>query len=306
MNTILGRTVGFGPLLRRLSENPLLRRLLENRIIFALLLALIFTISFAIPLFCAVQVGGVWFDSDVSRSYAKEKTDRLFPNARVIGGPNTFLSVSHADDLQPIAGRDFLLTAWFKLRRLPALDERWIVLSKYDGESKVRNGYALALARDGDLVRPELYWRSAEGKGTWLRFSELDIDSKEWFMLAISFRQDSFLGMHAVTPAVDGREAAKVVLLGGYQLNEMAAGSNEPLLVGSFNVGKFRGMIGPLGIFTPRDLSERLGEILNAAAAAPPAVPDELSLDEVRLWIADGQKDESGTPHSVRFVDGRA
>src|SRR5690554_4836128 len=88
-----------------------------------------------------------------------QTTDRLFPDSFVINSPALFYSLPHDSVLDPSEDEDYLLVSWLALRRLPPEGERQIIVSKFDGDSASKRGFALAVEGGEDYLRPLIYWR---------------------------------------------------------------------------------------------------------------------------------------------------
>ena len=251
-------------------------------------LCLAFVLAFTLPLYFifALKDGALFGSSPWELEEAV---------SFVRGGDS--LCVEHATDLNPQSGRDFLISGWFKLKELPRAEKRMFLLSKLSNDRQM-NGYVLALERDGDLVRPAVFWRDANGRGSWRSFSDISIAPNVWFMLSLSFYEGRFLGVHFAI-----RQAEQKIqphLVGGYELSEEVLPSSESqLCTGMVGSSGYRGSLGLLSIFSPRGLSKKLNRVVKDLARRPASLPREFSLDENVLLVKDGQADSSTRGHVV-------
>ncbi|MCO6430010.1 MAG: hypothetical protein J5J00_04055 [Deltaproteobacteria bacterium] len=274
------------------------KALTRRKPVFYLCLGALFTLSFALPMVFALKMGGLMYAAQHYDGEDPETT--LFPDATKIGGNNHYLSIPDSELLDPAEGKDFLLVLWVRLRKLPSEGERMLLLSKFDGESKSRRGYALALSREGEIIRPEVYWRDKKGDGTWFTFSDLPLSTKTWTMFAITFRQKRYLGLHSASIVQHIKPSLK--LLGGYEIDRgVVPSSDSPLQIGAFNRGKFRGHVGVVGVLNKPDLSRDLEEILKNLTAVPTVWPPQFDESEVALWTVDGKSDKS-MHHQVELI----
>ena len=277
--------------------------ILRKKGLFILLLTGLFAASFMLPvLFLLFEDKlGVWSDGQLQGD-----GQALFSNPFRVKGPGVFFRVRDHQGLDPLSGRDFLLLGWFNLKRLPQPGKRIVLLSKYEDHSLTPKGYALGLLRDADACRPVVYWNDRGGKGGWYVFSQMDILPRTWFMLALSFRRDRYLGLHSAL-YLDDAESPRIQLLGGYDLESaVIPESNAQLVMGSFRTSSLRGMIGTIGIFESENLSEDLDSILFSAAANPGEIPDTFDEQQVKFWSVDGVHDLSSFAHRVeRSGEGR-
>lgn len=252
-------------------------------------LAALFILSFAVPVAFAVRL------VQERSPEASEVFDGPFPSVFEVRAANTYLSVPHTGVINPHAERDFLFVSWFQPRRLPSPGERMTLFSKLTVKSDDAPGFALALSGERDAVRPMIYWRGVgAGQGRWMSFSELPLVPRTWVMLALSFRDQRYLGLHAVLSLPN--EERRTLLLGGYDLEELGVPANDAeLRLGSIGANRFRGAIGRFGVFQVRGLSALLAEALEQFATAPDSPPR--SLPSPVLWYRAG--DDSGSIGTV-------
>lgn len=228
--------------------------------------------------------------------------DDPLPNAVPVMQPGVVIHVPHHDALNPSIGRDWVYLSWIKLKKVIAPDERVVLSAKYDPSSKLRTGYSLVLRGGVDGVRPIVYWQGEAGSGRWFTFAPMQLQSREWYLLAISFRKGT-LGMHVSSAA----SPKGVLPLGGYEVGEdVLPVNNTELILGSFANGKFRGRLGPVGLITGNDVSKELPTFLKSVAKAPGAVPVAPEGAELVLWT-DGKEDfgPHRLPVSITYPGGK-
>lgn len=267
---------------------------------FVIALSLLFAVSFALPLIFAIKVGSLLY-SDRESTDEHSRGSNFLSRSPLVSQPNSFLKINASRSLLPQEGKDFIFLLWVRPKKLPAPGERVVIMSKVDNESASRSGYALALQRETTGVKPFFYWRDRKGDGTWLSFSEIELVPRAWLMLALSFREARYLGMHGAVVVEQLKPELK--LLGGYELEKRIFPSSESnLLVGSHGNGIFRGEIGPIGIFSADSFTDRLESLFNSALVKPEEVPADLSSEEVMLWTIDGKNDSSNIGNTVEFI----
>jgi hypothetical protein len=141
---------------------------------------------------------------------SSDESSALFPEAFPINQQGDYLQIGHSPALNPSADGAFLLTTWLNLRRLPAVGERLILLSKYEGSPRTNNGYAIALHRDEHSIRPLVFWGDPSTTGRWYDFPEISLESRQWLLLGLSFSEQKYLGLYYGTidsPRVESRRS---------------------------------------------------------------------------------------------------
>ena len=263
---------------------------------FLLSLVALFAISFSLPLFFTFKARDVFSGGAASSADG----DPFFPAFVGINAPGQHLEVAPTGDLNPVADRDFLVSAWFKLSRTPQVMDKVLLLSKVDGPSDSAAGFVLGLARDSDTIRPIVFWGNG-ALGKWYSFSDIGTAVQGWFMLALSLQEGKFLGLHLGIP-VPGQKT-EVRLLGGYEIEDrIMAASDAPLRLGAWGEGLFRGRIGPFGVFAPAPVGDELKQVLKALARDPLSPPPMFATKEVKLWSAEDGKDSSIFKRTVQLV----
>jgi len=257
----------------------------------ALLLAL-FVISFLIPVAFAARVLG-FFNSSPGQP-ARD----AFQGAREMRGSASQLEVLGSKDLQPVADEDFLLTGWFKLLRMPKPGERIMLFSKYDGIGPAFAGYAVELQRKGEDLVPLVYWRDARSTGRWYYFSKVRIVPKSWFMLALSFQDSKALGLHVASMHL--YEEERLQLLGGYSFDPpIVPYSSSHLMIGGQGSMAFRGMVGPIGVFSAEKIPDDYQQLYAEMIEQPMVIPPKLE-ESARFWSIDGRKDLTSAGRKIQ------
>src|SRR5438552_1892022 len=109
----------------------MLKDLSASNGLFLISLLALFAFSVTLPVAVALKVGGFIWSTNISSSEDLAK-ESVFPQAVSIADANNYLRVTSSPALEPLEGKDFLLTAWFKFRKFPALGERMMIIMKYD------------------------------------------------------------------------------------------------------------------------------------------------------------------------------
>lgn len=291
---------------------------LSSDYLYGALLTVLFLISFAIPLFFAARIGGVWDELLRQSPEPEQRNPDLFTSSIALLSEGTFIRVKNNPlnqveaVLDPAEGKDIFVTVTFKPRRLPVMNERMMLWSRIDASRSPPVGMQLLLSRDTSGVRPLVYWRSEHGEGEgWYTFPEVELALGAWAQIVLSHREGRFLGLHATTYTEDaeregkrstlpGGLIARQQVLGGYELSPSVFPTNQAdLLIGPFNNHTFRGTIGAFGIFISSYKAIDFNALLKALAEDPRALPHDLSGDEVRLWISGEVRDLSFFKGSV-------
>jgi len=260
---------------------------LKRKSFFFLLLAVLFVLSFVLPLVFFGRIKNLFWEEQAPGA----RKDTVFPEATIINAPGAFVRIKHSAEMLPSPGRDFLLAGWFRLRSLPAPGERMILLSKVEENNPYRPGYGVALARRGNLIRPEVFWRDRQGRGGWRTFAEVEVLTRSWFFISVCFYEEQLLGVHTFLLLPGAKPRAK--LAGGYDLGMPLNITNSgDLLIGAAGDSGFRGKVGAVAIFKPRKLRDRLKDILKEMVRSPRSLPGGLADDEVVLWVGTGKKKE--------------
>ena len=268
---------------------------------FLILLPLVFLVSFAIPIVFAAKVGGLF---GVSRFFDAEK--ELFPSSIVVGSPGRFVRVQNSTELNPAQGKDFFFGGWFQFKRLPAVGETMLLLTKFDASLNSKAGYALGLIRSEKDIKPAVYWRNVRGKGGWYEFSPLDFSDRGWTFFAVTVRGGKLLGLHTAEP--DRRGKIRLKLSGGFELAEEVFPENSvSLVLGSNTATGFQGRIGPFGIISSESQdAETWLDALTQIAGRPDRLPSMFSKNDLLLWTLGSKIDSSPAAHEIQPVGGKA
>lgn len=249
----------------------------------ALPLAVGFILAFVLSWLLVVGVGyllNAGGGDPSSPSVAEVPREEGFAQAVSVSGVGSVLRIEHAETLNPSTG-DFLLFVWFKLKNPLQDGDRAPFLGKYDEQSKSKAGYALALVGGADGVRPHVFWQNEEGKGRWYAFASTRVQPQEWYLFAVTFRAQRYLGVHV---AGYGPRANPEVL-GGYDLEgEIIPASKAPFEIGAAGTSKFRGRVGPFGIVQGLDVARDGGKIIKEIARNPEVIPDMVDQSQVAVW----------------------
>jgi len=267
-----------------------------------LIVSLGFLGSFIAAYFIFSFIASFWVPRGSSSLVVQENPDGddVFTEALVVKGPANAIRIADAPGLNPQATSDFIFFLWFKLREPLGKEERVYIMGKYDPTSKDRVGYGIALAGGPDGVRPQVYWQAATGQGKWYTFAAAQLKPQQWYLLAFSFRDHKYLGVHLNPLGSD----AKPKLLGGYTVDSPdLPTSTADLVVGAFGSTFFKGRIGPLGILQTNAFSEDIGGLLQTLVDEPLKLPSAVSAQEVALW-ASPRKDRG--PQALKIMNARS
>ncbi len=225
--------------------------------------------------------------------------DDVFTDALIVKGPSNAVRVSDAPGLTPSGADDFIFFVWFKLRDPLEKEERVYLMGKYAPDSRERLGYGLALVGGIDGVRPQVYWQGDAGPGNWHTFAAAKLKPQQWYLLAISFREKRFLGVHLATL---GNESAPAVL-GGFSVEGTGVPKTDAdLVVGTFGSNYFQGRIGPFGIIQSKHFSDDVSGFVRAMADDPTSLPSTARAEDVALW-ASPRKDRG--PNAFPILNAR-
>ena len=264
-------------------------------------LALVFLFFFVVPVLLLGPILRTSFVDDFQPSNSIGDVAIDAPVA--IGGRGAFLKVLPSELFAPSLGKYFFVVAWFNIQDLPSSGQRVFLLSRYESSKSTKSGYAIAISRTIDSLRPEVYWRDEAGRGGWYSFSDVKILPGYWFMVGLTYYDDTKLGMYVGSYEGNGRVILQPA--GGYSFPEpILPASMYPLKVGSVKTGLFTGNIGPVGIFAKesRDHVE-IKSIFKNFLKSPMAVPDTFKKDEILFWTPDAKHDLSIYNHELKFVD---
>lgn len=265
----------------------------NRTLLFPVTLGGLFFLCFGLPfiLLNGCQLSGPKLSENQSIESAPGKLGpEVFPESFRIGSGSPFFSVKDGDVLNPSLSNDFLLITWVRLNQMPRLGKRTILFSKFDVQGPGRPGYAVALFRDSNGVRPMVFWQSSKKPGRWLSFAEMRFRPQHWMMLALSFHDHKYLGLHGAL-IVDGEEPS-VELYGGYEFNSTALpDAKSDFRIGSISENSFRGQVGAVLAMQRAELTADLREILSDALRYPLRLPGSVRERDLLFWCLDGTRD---------------
>lgn len=243
-----------------------------------LFLLLVFLVTLAVSL----ALLRFFFFPGIDNIFYK-KISYNFDNAKKIKSERIHLNES--SDLNPTLGEDFLVYGWFKLNKLPADGEKFVLFSKYDTDKKNIPGYALSIERRGKSVVPLVYFNDELNQGRWFRFANIDIVQRVWFMVALSFSDDHYLGLHVASEHTLVDQV--IQLAGGYKFeNIITPVSNSDLLVGGYGQYAFNGAVGVFGVFSGENILKDYNGLYMNFIYNREKIPDILE-KSVRYWSVD-------------------
>lgn len=254
-------------------------------------------LCFWVPFFALT--GGRVLDSIPTETGAKngsKKGDKsgpeVFHESFRMRPRNLYYSVQDGGLLNPKEGEDSLLVVWFKLHRMPRLGRRTILVSKFDVDHPRRPGYAIALFRDANGIRPTIFWQASKQRGRWISFAEMEFLTQHWIMLALSFHENEYLGLHGAI--ILDQKRPEVQLLGGHQLRALTIpDAKSDFMVGALSDRQFRGQIGAVMVVQRKKLAEELLSIVADIVRAPTVLPAAISKQDLTFWSLDGATDLS-------------
>ena len=239
-----------------------------------------FFIAAGVSWLAVIAVGFSFKSSTRSLSNVDLVSEDAFAQAVSVTGMGSVIRIKDISPLNPSTG-DFLLFAWFKLKNPLKDGDRAPFLGKFDPNSQNSTGYALALVGGADGIRPHVFWRNEAGEGRWYAFASTQIIPDQWYLFAVTFRAQRYLGVHLST---FGRDATPEVL-GGYDLEgQVIPASPAALEVGAAGSSKFRGRVGPFGILQDVDVARDGGKIIKQIARNPEAIPELVDPSQIALW----------------------
>lgn len=258
----------------------------------SVLLSLLFILSFAIPLLFASNL----FERHSSQDIVSMPAGEIPVVARVSANGQG-LVIRHAGHLIPPIKDDFLLVSWFKLADFPSSDALQPLISKIDLRDLDKPGFSLSLKRDGNLLRPSIYWKSQKA-GQSYDFAPSDIVPGRWFMLSVSFLQGRYLGLHV--GHVEVGEKPIIKLLGGYDFLKFPR-NTRPWVFGSGGAG-FRGEMGPVLVVSGKRIGKNLPALLSESASRPGELPRSLGASYLKLLVRGAEGDLSKYKQSLKLT----
>lgn len=265
------------------------------------LLVLALAISFTIVLSSATRD---LLSTFIPWSFESAKDHDLNFKSVLMRGPGSFFRLRDAPTLDPEDNKDFIFSFWFSLKDLPESSERDILVAKFEGESRNRTGYAIAVRKDGNQLRPSVYWRGKVKKGGWYEFPPMPFSKGNWYLLVLSFRQQQFLGLHykLIESSIPSSKA-KLTSLGGYDIAEVGSVENSSiLLIGAPARSELRMFLGPVAVVSGASADSNFQELLGALERGALEPVQEVSHFRTLLWLEGAAKDTSGNKHKIKAV----
>lgn len=206
------------------------------------------------------------------------------------------LKVKHSESLNPTGG-DFMLFIWFKADAPVGGEDRSVILGKYEAQDGVPDGYGIALLGGTEGVRPQVYWRNKGTRGRWYVFASAHVEPQKWYLLAVTFRSQRYLGVHIAPMSPSGNPE----VLGGYDLEGSIIPSNvADLVIGALGTSTFRGEIGSFGVLRNIDIAQDASKIMKRMAREPALGADVVEPSQIALW-ASPLVDRG--PHNLPIID---
>jgi hypothetical protein len=253
-------------------------------------LALGFLLSFLAACLVFLVIGHLGFQSPQSlwpfgaRSVINMPGhDQVGFEPKVISRGGVYLKAAGGDRLNPTAGGDYSVFVWFKLRKIPLPGESLALVGKFDHAERNRPGYAISLEGAPDGVRSRVYVSDGKRLGTWYSFSSAAINRKDWYVLLVSFSQNTFVSTYL------GRAGSSEPpnFLGGHRINISALpAAKADLVVGAYGASRFRGQIGPFGIISEEGMGKRLRDYIGEMQSEPFVIPRAISSQSIKLWAS--------------------
>lgn len=213
------------------------------------------------------------------------------------------LAVHDDGAISPNLDSDFMFWMWLRLRRLPLKNERVYLASKYNANQGFESGFALALERVSNGLRPLVYWRGPSGSGGWYRFAEVELLPDNWYLIAFSWHSDGLLSIHMVPQLPTSQAVQAVQLLGSHAISwKQVVNSDRPLLLGAIGNGNFRGALGPVGALRVSSLRKVLVKTLQEMAENPTDLPSILQGSEILFWSPDLRTDLGPLKHKIKVA----
>ncbi|MBX7144751.1 MAG: hypothetical protein K1X79_09900 [Oligoflexia bacterium] len=271
-------------------------RVISRNSLFAAILVGLYVLSFSLPFVLTFRVSDLFS----SRPTPRFDEEALFPEATPISSQGMFLEAQALEAANPATGKDFVFFFWARLSRLPRNSEKLLLAAKSQLFADKQDGYVIGLSRDGDLLRPIVYWGN-EQAGRWYQFAPIDIYQGQWVLLALTFASaDGVLGLHAVD--YDPRGAVQVHVLGGYEVeSHQVASSSASLKMGAWGANRFRGKFGPFGVFSGDDVLEDFKAGLKEYARHPYELLSQYKKN-ARLWAPTSRNDLGPTQAKLELV----
>ena len=246
----------------------------------------LFFLAFALPVLIFYFVIKI-FNSPQDDNVKEVKYEK---NTFSVKLPGQSLRVFDENILNPEQGKDFIITSWFKFRKLPQDGEKAILITKYDATSAYKQGYGFAIEKNSSTgYRGSVFWQDINNNGRWYTFGEIPLVTGQWFMFTISYTSNKHLALH-YTYEIDNEVITK--LSGAYKVTAMPA-SQSSFRVGSLVSQIFDGRIGTVSILKLNNTENDLENIIKENFNNPQTIPSIYKNDEVVFWSIGGENDLS-------------
>lgn len=258
------------------------------------------------------------------RTQPDEVSDNEDPDTRSGG---FFASVSSDREIDPSGGKAFLLSVMVRIDQLPNSDARQKIVSKFN-DTQPLVGWALAVRRYGQAIRPEFYYRGNDGKGGWYPFEQVQIDTSAWYNISLIINPGQWMVMfweparpgaenvlgdwqggdrQAVIDAVLSERGIKTVtFLGGHELGNIAPPETAAdLQFGAKRAkGIFDGEVAALLVAHLDGLPGNRGELRDLITGGAPGIERRLNPQAISLLVNRQGKDRSRFARPVSIVGG--
>lgn len=255
---------------------------------------LIFLLAFILPVLL-FYLGFKIFS--VEKEAVKEV--KFVKNTFSVKLPGESIRIFDKDILNPEADKDFIITSWFKFRKLPDDNEKVILITKYDASTAYKQGYGLAIEKKPSTgYRGSVFWQDINNKGRWYTYGEIPLVTGKWFMFTVSFTSNKHLALH-YTYELDGEVITN--LIGAYRVEAIPA-SESAFRVGSLVSEIFDGRVGTISVMKPKNVENKLEEIIKENFNSPQEIPSAFKKDEIALWTVGGNLDKSDNNLKITIV----
>lgn len=196
---------------------------------------LLSVIGFSLPVCLVLGLAPVLFNTgapdtqnyirarlDPTQEEASDEFDR--PNELTpLSSRQTFSEIKSAKEIDPRDDSVFVVSCRVRFSKLPEVGKRERLFFKYAINQIPYSGWALALRRWPGSIRPEVYWRDAEGNGGWYTFGDVVLSEGEWYNFTFIVEDGSALSMY-VTSATEEPAVllASEAFVGGFSVEEVA------------------------------------------------------------------------------------
>jgi hypothetical protein len=238
-----------------------------------------------------------------------------------------FASVPSDEEIDPAIGKGFLISVMLKIDQLPNTDARQKIVSKYN-DNQPLIGWAVALRRYNDIVRPEVYYRGKDGKGGWYPFEAVQIDPNLWYNLSLIVNPEHWMVLFweparpgaenvlgdwpggdrdAVIDAVSSDRGVKtVIFLGGHDLGDIVPpATNADLQFGAKRAkGIFGGEVAAVLVARLEGLPAARGELRELVTGGAPGIERRLNPQAIGLLVNRQGKDRSRFARTINILGG--